>query len=31
MVETADGPVIVYFTRDEDGEIRSLSVPMIKS
>ncbi len=31
LLDTADGPVLVFFAIDQDGEMRSLSVPMIKA
>jgi hypothetical protein len=31
LLDTEDGPVLVFFATDEDGELRSLAVPMIKA
>ena len=31
LLDSENGPVIVFFAFDQDGELRSLSVPMIKA
>lgn len=31
LLDTENGPVLVFFATDEDGELRSLAVPMIKA
>ncbi|MFA6508834.1 MAG: hypothetical protein WCT14_22235 [Treponemataceae bacterium] len=31
LLETETGPVLVFFANDENGELRSMTVPMIKA